>query len=182
MRAGGKETGLFLRWTRRLAGLLAAFALVSLFLMMLQTVIDVLASNLAGRPIPGNLEIISVYHMVLVVFLSLAFVERRHEPITVDLFYRTLPAGLRRAVLTAGYLITAVFFGFLAWQTAADAIRSLRMNEMMMGAVYVTIWPAKMALPIGFAAALLVVLGHAWQAATDPGFDPSPDSLEDTGV
>tara|TARA_R110002020_G_scaffold27202_3_gene87798 strand:+ start:176 stop:643 length:468 start_codon:yes stop_codon:yes gene_type:complete len=152
---------------------------MSLFLMMLQTVIDVLASNLAGRPIPGNLEIISIYHMVLVVFLPLAFVEMKHEPITVDLVYRMLPERVRRWVLVAGYLVTAIFFGFLFWQTGSDALRSFEMNEMMMGAVFLTIWPAKMALPIGFAAAFLVILGNMWQAATDPDFNPSPDVPED---
>ncbi|MCZ4258207.1 TRAP transporter small permease [Sulfitobacter sp. PR48] len=170
---------MFLRWIRRLAIVLAALAIMSLFLMMLQTVIDVLASNLAGRPIPGNLEIISVYHMVLVVFLPLAFVELKKEPIAVDLVYRMLPEMLKRCVLVAGYLITATFFGFLAWQTGTDALRSFNMNEMMMGAVFVTIWPAKLALPIGFAAALLMVVANAWQAATDPDFNPSPDTPED---
>jgi len=170
---------MLLRWIRRLAIVLAALAIMSLFLMMLQTVIDVLASNLAGRPIPGNLEIISVYHMVLVVFLPLAFVELKKEPIAVDLVYRMLPEMLKRCVLVAGYLITATFFGFLAWQTGTDALRSFKMNEMMMGAVFVTIWPAKLALPIGFAAALLMVAANAWQAATDPDFNPSPDTPED---
>jgi len=170
---------LFLRWTRRLAILLAAVAIMSLFLMMLQTVIDVLASNLAGRPIPGNLEIISVYHMVLVVFLPLAFVELKKEPIAVDLVYRMLPQTLQRWVLVASYLVTAAFFGLLTWQTGADALRSFRMHEMIMGAVFLTIWPAKLALPVGFAAALLVVVANAWQAATDPGFNPSPDVSED---
>lgn len=166
-------------WIRRLATFLAAVAILSLFLMMLQTVIDVLASNLAGRPIPGNLEIISVYHMVLVVFLPLAFVELKKEPIAVDLVYRMLPKALQRWALVSSYLITATFFGILAWQTGADALRSFGMHEMIMGAVFLTIWPAKLALPIGFAAALLMVAGNAWQAATDPGFNPSPDVSED---
>lgn len=170
---------MFIRWTRRLAILLAVVAIMSLFLMMLQTVIDVLASNLAGRPIPGNLEIISVYHMVIVVFLPLALVELKKEPIAVDLVYRMLPEALQRWVLVAAYLVTAAFFGLLAWQTGADAIRSFKMNEMIMGAVFLTIWPAKLALPVGFAAALLAVVANAWQAATDPGFDPAPDVPED---
>jgi TRAP-type C4-dicarboxylate transport system permease small subunit len=171
---------MILRSIKSLAMLLATLALASLFLMMLQTVVDVLASNLAGRPIPGNLEIISVYHMVLVVFLPLAFVERNHENITVDLLYNALPDWMRRWVLVTGYLVTATFFGLLVWQTGADAIRSFQLNEMIMGAVYVTIWPAKLALPIGFVAAFLMVLANAYQAATDPDFDPSPAVPEES--
>ncbi len=171
---------MIVRSIRGLAMVLAAVALASLFLMMLQTVVDVLASNLAGRPIAGNLEIISVYHMVLVVFLPLAFVERNHENITVDLLYNALPGRMQRWVLVGGYLVTAAFFGILVWQTGADAMRSFHLNEMIMGAVYVTIWPAKLALPIGFVAAFLMVLANAYQAATDPGFDPSPASPEES--
>ena len=33
---------------------------------------------------------------------------------------------------------------------------------------------AKFSLPIGFAAIALASLLHAWQAATDPAFDPTP--------
>ncbi|WP_339764472.1 TRAP transporter small permease [uncultured Hoeflea sp.] len=170
---------MILRLIRHIAMLLAALALISLFLMMLQTVVDVLADNLFGRPIPGNLEIISVYHMVLVVFLPLAFVEQKHENISVDLVYRSLPDGPRRWILVMGYLVTAAFLGLLAWQTWADAVRAYQLKEMMMGAVYVTIWPAKLALPIGFSAAILMVLANAYQAATDPAFDPSPASPEE---
>jgi TRAP-type C4-dicarboxylate transport system permease small subunit len=166
---------------RRFATLLAALALASLFLMMLQTMVGVLASNLAGWPIPGNLEIISVYHMVLVVFLPLAFVEWKKEHISVDLIYQALPGRLQQWVLVAGYLVTATFLGLLAWQTWVDGMRSYQLNEMTMGAIYVTIWPAKLALPISFAAAVLVVLANAYEAATDPDFDPSPASPEEVG-
>jgi TRAP-type C4-dicarboxylate transport system permease small subunit len=87
---------------------------------------------------------------------------------------------MRRWVLVTGYLVTATFFGLLVWQTGADAIRSFQLNEMIMGAVYVTIWPAKLALPIGFVAAFLMVLANAYQAATDPDFDPSPAVPEES--
>ncbi|MDF2765458.1 MAG: Tripartite ATP-independent periplasmic transporter, DctQ component, partial [Rhodospirillales bacterium] len=73
---------------RAIWGLAYAFALVagvSIVLMMLQTVTDVFMTNVFGRPIEGNLEISSIYHMVLVVFLPLALVELRHENISADI-------------------------------------------------------------------------------------------------
>ena len=53
------ETGI--RWVALGLALIAGLALLA---MMVQTVVDVLMKNLAGRPIEGNLEIMSVYHMV----------------------------------------------------------------------------------------------------------------------
>ncbi len=164
----------------RLAWALAVIAGVALVLMMLQMAADVFMANILGRTIRGNLEIISVYHMVLVVFLPLAFVERRHEHICVDLVIQLMPRLVQRIGLVIGYLLSAAFFAVLAYQTGHDAVRSYQIGEIMMGSRYVTIWPAKFALPIGFFAVMLPCLLHAWKAATDPDFDPVPASPADT--
>ncbi len=160
-----------LKW---LSNGLAAVAGVGLVLMMVQTVADVISDQFFFRPIPGNLEVISIYHMVLVVFLPLAFIEKRHEHIQVDLIYQLMPRLLQRITLSFGYLLCTVFFAILSWRTSGDAIRSVAKNEVLMGNVYVLIWPAKFVLPIGFATIGLVTLLHAWRAATDADFSPNP--------
>ena len=162
----------------RLAFGLALIAGVSVVLMMLQTVADVLMTNIFGRPIEGNLEISSIYHMVLVVFLPLALVELRHEQISADILVRLFPPVLQRVVYALGQLVCAAFFAILGFQTWRDAVQAWRINEIMMGSTYVTIWPAKFALPIGFAAIMLASLLHAWKALLDPGFDPTPPAPE----
>ena len=159
------------RWFARA---LAFVAGVGLILMMLQTVIDVVMKNVFGAPIEGNLEIVSVYHMVALVFLPLAIVELKHEHISVDLVVRLFPLPLRRTTETLSYLISALFFGILAWQTWLDAIEAWRIGEILMTSILITIWPAKFSLPVGFAAVMLASLLHAWAAATDPDFDPTP--------
>ena len=168
------------RAIRGLACVLAFIAGVVVLLMMLQTVADVVSSNFFGRPIEGNLEIISTYYMVMVVFLPLAFVELRHEHINVDLVVQLMPDAVHRGILVFGYLVCAAFFGILAYQTGEDAVNAWRVGEVMMGATYVTVWPAKFALPIGFFAILLAVLLHAWKALSDPGFEPVPENPETT--
>ena len=166
---------------RRFAYALAFIAGVVVVLMMIQTVADVVASNFLRRPIEGNLEIISVYYMVLVVFLPLAFVELRHEHINVDLIVQLMPPTLHRAVLVFGYLVCAAFFAILAYQTGEDAVNAWRIGEIMMGSSYVTIWPAKFALPVGFSGIMVAVLLHAWKALTDASFEPLPENPEMPG-
>ena len=100
----------------RMSRVLLLIASIGLTLMMVQTVIDVIADNFFGRPIPGNLEVISVYHMVLVVFLPLAMVEWKHENIQVDLFYLMMPPWAQRCSLVFGYLVCAIFFAILTRQ------------------------------------------------------------------
>lgn len=152
----------------RMSRVLMFIAGIGLLLMMVQTVADVIADNFFGKPIPGNLEVISVYHMVLVVFLPIAMVEWKHENIQVDLFYLMMPPWAQRISLVLGYLVCAIFFAILTRQTWIDAMISLRKNELMMAAVYLVIWPAKFILPIGFAAITLVSIRHFFKSMTAP--------------
>ena len=67
----------------------------------------------------------------------------------------------------------------LAYQTYLDALKATRIGEVMMGSNYVTIWPSRWALPLGFAVLCLAVLLHAWRAIRNPRtFDPSPAEPE----
>lgn len=161
-----------------LAYALALVAGISVVLMMLQTVADVLMTDIFGRPIEGNLEISSIYHMVIVVFLPLAMVELRHENISADILVRLFPPRVQQVVYALGQLVCAVFFAILAYQTWQDAVNAWRINEIMMGSTYVTIWPARFALPLGFTAVMLVSLLHAWKGFTDRSFDPVPPAPE----
>ena len=153
---------------------LAMFCGAVLLLMMIQTAGDVVMRNVFQQPIKGNIEIISAYYMVFVVFLSLAIVELRHEHISVDLFVLMLPAGLRRVVQAVAYAVSAVFFAILAYRTFLDAVESWKINEIIIGAHYITIWPARFALPVGFFTVMLATLLHLWKTIADPDFDPAP--------
>jgi TRAP-type C4-dicarboxylate transport system permease small subunit len=72
--------------------------------------------------------------------------------------------------------VSAVFFGILTYQTWLDAVKAFRIDEILMTSILITIWPAKFSLPIGFAAVMLACLLHALRTATDPTFDPVPES------
>ncbi|MBZ4690402.1 MAG: family transporter, DctQ (4 TMs) subunit [Cereibacter sp.] len=162
----------------QMSRILMLIASIGLMLMMVQTVVDVIADNFFGKPIAGNLEIISVYHMVLVVFLPIAMVEWKHENIQVDLFYLMMPTWLKRLSLAFGYLICVIFFAILARQTWIDAMGSWRKNELMMAAVYVLVWPAKFILPIGFGAITLVSLRHLFKSLRAPLATFAPQTTE----
>jgi TRAP-type C4-dicarboxylate transport system permease small subunit len=161
------------------SGGLAILAGLCLFLMMLQIVIDVVLKFIFNAPIEGNLEVVSFYYMVGVVFLPLAMVELRHEHINVDLFVQMLPKRGRSYVYAFGCVVSLVFFGILAYQTCLDAIHATRINEIMMGSIYVTVWPSRWFLPAGFILIWLAVAIHAIRALRDPlVFDPTPGSVE----
>ena len=57
-----------------------------------------------------------------------------------------------------------VFFGMLFWQSLHDAIRATGRGEEAMSNFRFYIWPARWALPIGFAGVLLAVLANLLRA------------------
>lgn len=157
---------------------LSYIAALCLFLMMAQIVLDVVLKYVFNAPIEGNLEVVSFYYMVAVVFLPLAMVELRHEHINVDLFVQMTPKGVQRYVYAVSSVLTAAFFAVLSYQTFIDAVNSTRAGEVMMGTSLVSIWPSRWALPIGMGLICLATLNHAWRSITQSDFDPTPQSPE----
>lgn len=162
----------------KLAISLALIAGLILIIMMVQTVVDVMMNLIAGRPIEGSLEFISYYYMVMVVFLPLAYVEMKHEHISADLVFRLFPKPVQRIIYSLGCLVCVAFFAALTWQTLHDALNAYAINEIVMGAVYITIWPAKAVLPLGYLAITLMCFENALRGIFDKNFAPEPDSPE----
>lgn len=131
---------------------------VFLLLMMLHITVDVVLRSTFDIAIIGTLETVSYYHMIIAVFLPLAYVERTGANIMVDLFVRKLPTPVQVALYVVGCLVGLAFFGALTWQSLIDAIRSTERQETVMSNFIYYIWPARWALPIGFGAVFLAVL------------------------
>ena len=150
-----------------------AVAGACLLLMMLQMVADITLKAVFNEPIEGNLEVVSYYYMVAVVFLPLGLVELEHEHIHVDMFVRPLPPAARNIVYVGANLVAIVFVGLLAYQTFLDALRATEIDEVVMGTILVPIWPAKWALPVGFVSLILALLANIARALADlKGFEP----------
>ena len=147
---------------------LAFFAGVCLIMMMVHVVADVAAKYVLNMPIEGTLEIVSAYYMVAVVFLPLAIVELRREHIYVDMFVRQLPMRPRVWLYAFTGILTAGFFGLLAYVTFGAAMHSFKINEMMMGTSFIVVWPGRWFLPIGFGAVTLAIVLHVIKALLRP--------------
>lgn len=141
-------------------------ACVVMVLMMLHITLDVGVRNLFNGQIVGTLEWVAFYYMVALVFLSLGFVEMKNEHIRVDLFVQMMPNSVQLALYVFACLLGLAFFGMLFWQTLSDAIRATQRGEEAMSNFKFLIWPARWALPIGFAGVLLAITGNLLRALT----------------
>jgi len=137
---------------------------VFLTAMMLHITTDVVLRFLFNTAVIGTLETVSYYHIVIAVFLPLAYVERRGAHIRVDLFAQFLPRAAQVALYVLACAIGLAFFGALAYQSLLDAWHSTQRQETVMSNFLFYIWPARWALPIGFAAICLTLVRNLLQA------------------
>lgn len=152
-----------IRWTN-----LATMALASAFmiLMMSHITADVALRFLFNGRLIGTLEIVSFYYMVVIVFLSLGYVELRGGHIRVDLFAKMMPQGVQIGLYVLACGVGLVFFGMLFWQSLHDALSATARAEEAMSNFTFYIWPARWALPLGFAGIWLAVLSNLLKSVT----------------
>ena len=110
------------RWLRRGLGGLAASLL---FFMMALTFVDVIGRYLFNTPVYGGFEMTEVA-LATLIFSGLPLVTARDEHVTVDLFDRLIPAGIRHvrdaviAALCGGLLFV---LSYHVWGKAGDTVR-----------------------------------------------------------
>lgn len=127
-------------------GLIAACAT---FLLMVQVIVDVALRYFANAPLPGTLEIVSYWWMVLITFPALALCQRRREHVDVSLLVDLMPELHRTLAIVAARLVTLGFVLLLAWVGWLYALEQMASGEVAMGSVTIPIWPTRFAVPLG---------------------------------
>ena len=110
------------RWLRRGLGGCAALLL---FFMMALTFVDVIGRYLFNTPVYGGFEMTEVV-LATLIFCGLPLVTARDEHVTVDLFDRMIPAGVRHVRDAAIAVLCAVLLFVLSyhvWGKAGDSMR-----------------------------------------------------------
>lgn len=132
-------------------------AVVSLFSMMLLITLDVSLNKLAGRPIPGTIEVTSYYFMVFVVFLTLPYLEKQHAHISADFIVARFSTRIQNIFNIIGKLLTILFYSFLTYAAANQAIKSTKSLETVMSNFTFYIWPARWGVTLGLVSAIAVI-------------------------
>lgn len=125
-----------------------ALASASVLVMTVLGGLDVLGTALLNRPIPTTYEATETL-MVLVVFLSLAHLQRTRSHIAIDLVVARMGPGSRRAMGLVADALAACFFGLVAWQGWELAWSSFSVGEYAAGLVPFPLYPSKFALALG---------------------------------
>lgn len=139
-------------------GLFTALGALAVALMMVHIAADVAAKALFSTPLPGTIAIVSQYYMVAIVFIPLAFAERRSLHISVEVVAERLPDRVQDMLAVASALLSALVYAALALRGWEEASRAAATGLFIIEQdVRVDTWPARWLMPAG-AAMMLAAL------------------------
>jgi len=144
--------------TEKIASIALAVSSISILAALIVVTLDVTFRYIFQTPISGAMEIISFYCMIPIIFLPLLKLELEDGHIVTDLFFGKFTFRVQSILWLIRCLIGIIIFGFLAWFTFEQAVRSTSRGEIAMGISQLPIWPARWILPISF---FLAALGAA---------------------
>jgi len=136
---------------------LLVVAALGVLLSMVVGTADVVGTQVFLSPLHGATEGITEL-MVIIVFLSLPYVQRARANIRVELLYSHFGPRARAALDAVAALAALAFFGLVFWQGVGVAEFSWRIKESTMSVVRIPIYPAKFAILLGAGMTMLQLL------------------------
>ncbi|MFC5338482.1 TRAP transporter large permease subunit [Leucobacter denitrificans] len=166
--APDEQSPLWERIITRLSSVSAILAGLSIVVLGLQIVLDAGGRTLFNSPVPGTLELVSNWWMVIAVFLGFAFTQFKGEHIRVTLLIEKLPVIWSTAVETVILALSFIMISFLAYYLTLDAIQSVKVREIVPGSFPLALWPITVLMAFGmwlYAAQILVSITSSLRAA-----------------
>lgn len=119
-------------------------------LMAMHIVADVGGRYLFRSPLPGTVEIVARYYMVLLVFLPLAYVQKREGHFVAGIFTDRLPSPVLLRLIGVTDLIMAGMTALLTWSAVSAAIHATHNAEQVQLAEFLLpAWPGRWFVPLG---------------------------------
>lgn len=137
------------RWISSIGGISGA---VFIFLMTLLITVDVLG-RAVGVPTYIAIEM-SGYMLVGIVFLGLAYTQRKGGHIKIIMLTSKLSPGKRKLLEIATLVVALIFIGWLAWATLGPVMQNYILKATSLTMVRTPLW-----IPYGFITVGLVMLG-----------------------
>ena len=134
----------------RLEELLCYISALAVAVMMTITTLEVVVRGVFYTSVPGSYEYVSLLFVYLI-FLGLAFSQRRDAHIAIGIVYDRLPRKTRQIVQGVFLLVAFVFFAAITWTSAVSTWNNFVMGDTMLGAIEIHTWWARAGVPAGCA-------------------------------
>ncbi|WP_146341160.1 TRAP transporter small permease [Nesterenkonia sp. NBAIMH1] len=174
-----KLSGLLRRLALRLAAPLGALASLSTIAIMVAVTVDVVSRNVAGRSVPGLLEM-SESALVATVFLGLAYTGATNAHVAVDLMTDKLPLPVARRLAGTVWLAVSAMVVWFIYASFERASASTAASEVTHGLMEWPVWPSRWLLVVGFVAFLMISLVNTYLSfRNEPLLGEAEDFRED---
>ncbi len=140
----------------RISRWLAILGAVCLAVMMIINVIDIVASKWFQWSIPGALDI-SEELMVFLTILPIAYIALERGHIMISVVKDRLSRKGQFALLVLRYAMGTLVMGFFTWRTFTQFQNTIVVGQLKAG-IALPIWPANLAVVLGFGFLTLVWL------------------------
>ena len=148
-----------------LAVAMLALAGVALMVMALHIVADIGGRYLFAAPLPGTVEMVARYYMVLLVFLPLGWAQKENAHFAAGIFTDRLSARARLKLQGLTQIGMAIVAALLAWVSVLAAEHAMSVSEQVQAAEFILqVWPARWVLPASFALMSIYAALQAWNA------------------
>jgi TRAP-type C4-dicarboxylate transport system permease small subunit len=139
-------------------GWLAFAAAVAILMLMVHVVVDVTGRYIFNHPLPGTIESVTYYYMVMVTALPFAYVTRTQGQIVVEMFTSWLPPRWVHFIDAGAGLLVLLYVGVLAWKIGQEAITMTAIGEVHdAGTMQFITWPSRWIPSIAFGVMAVVV-------------------------
>ncbi len=168
-----RDAPAWVRSVRSLGRVMAVIGALISAVIMLGISADVVWRQVTGRSIPGMLELVETF-MVMVVFLGLAHAEAAGVHVRMTLVTRVLPDLAQRLARTLAMVLCLLGSLWFAWTTGNRAVDSFLSGEIRMGLLRFPVWPARIVIAVGFTVFALEYVVRIWEewrgrrAVSDP--------------
>lgn len=134
-------------------------AAVTVIVMCLHVSASALLRSLLNFTLPGTVEIVMYYYMVLVAFLPWSIAQKLGEHVTVDLLTTVLPTRALNRLQLAVDLFSIAVTGILCWALVSMALRQTGLGQIVeTGWFGLPVWPARWLAALGCGAMVFVLM------------------------
>lgn len=141
-------------WSRALLVL----AVLAGFLMMIHVSIDVFMRTVMNSPLRQTNQTVAAYYMIAATFLPIAFLGRRDDHISADVFTEHMGPRTRRVLDAFTTFLGIAYMAVFSWQSWISAGRRTAQGEVLeISGGYMIVWPGRWLLPIAGASLFLVL-------------------------
>jgi TRAP-type C4-dicarboxylate transport system permease small subunit len=156
-------------WSRALL----ALAILAGIAMMLHVSLDVFMRNVFNAPMRQTNQMVAGYYMIAATFLPIAFLGKRDDHITADVFTEYMRPLTRRALDIFTTLLGMIYMTLFTWQSWISADRRTSQGEVLeVSGGYMIVWPGRWLLTIA-GASLFLCFALRFVRLVLPG--PGPD-------